>query len=69
MTKLIVVRSKSLFRVIPADRDAQYEEVVDVRTVLRSKGIFLGNHFKLWYFRVKVTQRIVDATELTKRFL
>jgi DNA replication ATP-dependent helicase Dna2 len=63
-TKLIVVGSKGLFRVIPADRDEQSEHVVDGRTVLRSKGILLSNHFKRWYFHVKGSQRIVDATNL-----
>jgi hypothetical protein len=63
-TKLIVVGSKSLFRVIPADHDEQYEDVVDGRAVLRSKGVVLSNHFKRWYFHVKGSQRIVEATEL-----
>jgi hypothetical protein len=62
--KLIVVGSKGLFRVIPADRDEQSEHVVNGRTVLRSKGILLSNHFKRWYFHVKGSQRIVDATNL-----
>ena len=66
-TKLIVVGSKNLFRVIPADRDEQYDEVVDGRTVLRSKGVTLANHFKRWYFHTKGTQRIVEATELAKK--
>lgn len=66
-TKLIVVGSRSLFRVIPADRDEQYEDVVDGRTVLRSKGVTLTNHFKRWYFYVKGSQRIVDATALAKK--
>ena len=66
-TKLIVVGSRNLFRVIPADRDEQYEVVVDGRTVLRSKGITLANHFKRWYFHAKGAQRIVDATELAKK--
>ncbi len=47
-SKLIVVGSKKMFRVIPADRDEQYEEVVDGRTVLRSKGVTMTNHFKRW---------------------
>jgi len=63
-TKFIVVGSKGLFRFISADRDDQYEDVVDGRTVLRSKGLALGNHFKRWYFHVKGSQRIVGATEL-----
>jgi hypothetical protein len=63
-TKLIVVGSKKLFRVIPADRDEQYEEVAGGRTVLRSEGITLANHFKRWYFHAKESQRIVEATEL-----
>ena len=50
-----------MFRVIPADRDEQYEEVVDGRTVLRSKGVTMTNHFKRWYFHVKESQRIVEA--------
>ena len=60
-TKLIVVGSKKLFRAIPADRDQQYETVIDGRTVLRSKGVVLANHFKRWYFRVKSTQTIVNV--------
>jgi len=60
-TKLIVVGSKKLFRMVPADRDKQYETVIDGRTVLRSKGVMLANHFKRWYFRVKSTQTIVDV--------
>lgn len=66
-TKLIVVGSKNLFRVIPADRDTQYEEVINGKTVLRSKGVLLSNHFKRWYFHVKGSQRIVDATELARK--
>ena len=67
--KLIVVGSKKMFRVIPVDRDEQYEEVVDGRTVLRSRGVTLVNHFKRWYFHVKGSQRFVEATELaTKPF-
>ena len=52
-----------MFRLIPADRDEQYEEVVDGRTVLRSKGVTMTNHFKRWYFHVRESQRIVEATE------
>jgi len=66
-SKLIVVGSRNLFRVIPADRDEQYEDVVDGRTVLRSKGVTLANHFKRWYFHAKGAQRIVGATELAKK--
>ncbi|MBL7212778.1 MAG: hypothetical protein ISS61_10405 [Desulfobacteraceae bacterium] len=68
-SKLIVVGSKRLFRVVPADRDEQYEEVIGDRTVLRSKGITLTNHFKGWYFHVKESQRIVEATDLAKKLL
>ena len=60
-TKRIVVGSKSLFRVIPADRDEQYEDVVDGRAILRSKRVLLSNHFKRWYFHVKGSQLIVGA--------
>ena len=63
-TKLIVVGSKKLFRMIPADRDKQYEEVVDGRRVFRSKGVVLANHFKRWYFHAKEAQRVVEATSL-----
>ncbi len=66
-TKLIVVGSRSLFRVIPADRDEQYEDVVDSRTVLRSKSVVLANHFKRWYFHAKGGQRIVEATALSEK--
>jgi len=66
-TKLIVVGSKKLFRMIPADRDQQHEEVGHGRTVLRSEGITLSNHFKRWYFYVKESQRIVEATELASK--
>jgi len=66
-SKLIVVGSKGLFRMIPADRDDLYEYEVDGRTVLRSRGILLSNHFKRWYFHVKGSQRIVDATELARK--
>jgi len=38
---------------IPADRNKQYEEVVDGRRVFRSKGVVLANHFKRWYFHAK----------------
>ena len=68
-TKLIVVGSKKLFRMIPADRDQQHEEVVDGRTVLRSEGITLSNHFKRWYFHAKQSQRIVEATELAGKLV
>ena len=68
-TKLIVVGSKKLFRMIPADRDEQHEEVADGRTVLRSEGITLSNHFKRWYFHAKESQRIVDATKFAGRFV
>ena len=63
-SKLVVVGSKKLFRVIPGDRNEQYEEDVDGRTVFRSKGITLTNHFKRWYFHVKESQKIVEATDL-----
>ena len=63
-SKLIVVGSKKLFRTIPADRDEQYEEVINGRPVMRSKGVMLTNYFKRWYFHVKRSQRIVDATKL-----
>ena len=63
-SKLIVVGSKKLFRVIPADRDEQYEEVINGRTLFRSKGVKMTNHFKRWYFHVKEFQRIVEATDL-----
>ena len=63
-TKLIVVGSKKLFRAIPADRDQQYEEVIDGRRVFRSKGVVLANHFKRWYFHIKGSQSIVEATSL-----
>lgn len=66
-SKLIVVGSKKLFRTIPADRDEQYEEVIDGRPVMRSKGVMLTNYFKRWYFHVKSSQRIVDATKLAGR--
>ena len=56
-----------MFRVIPADRDEQYEEVVDGRTVLRFKGVTMTNHFKRWYFHVKGSQRIVEATDLARK--
>jgi len=62
-TKLIVVGSKKLFRMVPADRDQQYEELVDGRTVFRSKGVVLANHFKRWYFHTKESQKIVDAND------
>jgi len=65
--KLIVVGSKKLFRVVPPDRDEQQEEVIDDRTVLTSKRVQLTNHFKRWYFHVKSSQRIVEATELAGR--
>jgi|GEM_PF-745374 len=68
-TKLIVVGSKKLFWMIPADRDKQYEEVVDGRRVFRSKGVVLANHFKRWYFHVKEAQRIVEATALAEERL
>ena len=68
-TKLIVVGSKKLFRMIPADRDQQREEVADGRTVLRSKGITLANHFKRWYFHAKESQRIVEATEFAGKLV
>jgi DNA replication ATP-dependent helicase Dna2 len=68
-SKLIVIGSKKMFRVIPADRDKQYEEVVDGRTVLRSRGVTLTNHFKRWYFHVKGSQRIVEATDLARKSL
>ena len=42
----------------------QYEEVIDGRPVMRSKGVMLTNYFKRWYFHVKSSQRIVDATKL-----
>ena len=60
-TKLIVVGSKKLFQMIPADRDKQYEEEVGGRKVFRSKGVVLANHFKRWYFHAKATQQIVDV--------
>jgi len=63
-SKLIVVGSKKLFRVVPADRDEQQEEIVDGGTVFRSKGVTLANHFRRWYFHAKESQRIVEATEL-----
>jgi len=63
-SKLIVVGSKKLFRVVPADRDEQQEETVDARSVFRSKGVTLANHFRRWYFHAKEFQRIVEATEL-----
>ncbi|OIP43597.1 MAG: hypothetical protein CO107_08735 [Deltaproteobacteria bacterium CG_4_9_14_3_um_filter_51_14] len=66
-TKLIVVGSKSLFRVIPGDRDEQYEDIVSGRTVLRSRGVVLSNHFRRWYFHVKGSHRIVDGTVLAER--
>ena len=66
-TKLIVVGSKKLFRMIPADRDKQYEEVVDGRKVFRSKGVVLANHFKRWYFHAKEVQRVVEATALAEK--
>ena len=62
-TKLIVVGSKKLFRMVPADRDQQYEELVDGRTVFRSKGVVLANHFKRWYFHTKESQKIGDAND------
>ncbi len=68
-TKLIVVGSRSLFRVIPGDRDEQYEDVVERRTVLRSKGVTLTNHFKRWYFHAKGSQRIVEATALSEKLM
>jgi hypothetical protein len=68
-SKLIVVGSKKMFRVIPADRDEQYEELVDGRTVLRSKNVTMTNHFKRWYFHVKGSQRIVEAKELATTLL
>jgi hypothetical protein len=68
-TKLIVVGSKKLFRMIPADRDQQHEEMVDGRKVLRSEGITLSNHFKRWYFHAKESQRIVDATQFAGKFV
>jgi len=68
-SKLIVVGSKKLFRVIPADRDEQDKEVIDGRPVMRSKGMMLTNHFKRWYFHVKKSQRIVDATKLAEKLL
>ncbi len=68
-TKLIVVGSKKLFRVIPADRDQQYEDEVDGRKILRSKGVTLTNHFRRWYFHAKESQKMVDATDLTKKWL
>jgi hypothetical protein len=61
---IIVVGSKKLFRMIPADRDKQYEEVVDGRRVFRSKGVVLANHFKRWYFHAKEVQSIVEGTAL-----
>lgn len=66
-SKLIVVGSKKLFRVVPPDRDELQEEVIDGRAVLRSKRVQLTNHFKRWYFHVKNSQRIVEATELAGR--
>jgi len=68
-SKLIVVGSKKLFRVIPADHDEQYEEVINGRTVFRSKGIKMTNFFKKWYFHVKNSQRIVDATKIAGKLL
>ncbi len=68
-SKLIVVGSKKLFRTIPADRDEQYEEVIDGRSVMRSNGVMLTNYFKRWYFHVKSSQRIVDATKLAGRLM
>lgn len=60
-TKLIVVGSKKLFRVVPADKDQQEETVLNGKTVFRSKGITLSNHFKRWYFHLKKHGCIVDA--------
>ena len=68
-SKIIVVGSKKMFRVIPADRDEQYEVVVDGRAVLKSRGVTLVNHFKRWYFHVKGSQRIVEATDLARKSL
>ena len=45
-SKLIVVGSKKLFRVLASDRDEQHEEVIDGRTVIRLKGVQLTNHVK-----------------------
>ena len=50
-----------------ADSDDHNEEVIDGRPVMRSKGVMLKNHFKRWYFHVKKSQRIVDATELAEK--
>jgi hypothetical protein len=65
-SKLIVVGSKKMFRIVPADRDEQYEDVVSGRKVFRSKGVTLTNHFKRWYFHVKERQRIVEGTALVE---
>jgi hypothetical protein len=66
-SKLIVVGSKNLFRMVPADRDDQDVACVDGLDVMRSKGLMLANHFKRWYFHVKECQRIVDATEFARK--
>ena len=59
-TKLIVVGSKKLFRMVPADRDQQYETDMNGRNVFRSRGLRLANHFKRWYFHVKKHCRVVE---------
>ena len=59
-----MVWSKKLFQMVPADRNKQYEEVVDGRRVFRSKGVVLANHFKRWYFHAKEAQKIVEGTAL-----
>jgi len=59
---LILVGIKKLFRMIPADRNQQYEDLVAGRKIFRSKGTTLTNHFKRWYFHAKESQKILETT-------
>jgi hypothetical protein len=48
-------------------RDEEDIRIQFERTVLRSKGVLLSNHFKRWYFHVKGSQRMVEATALAQK--